>query len=316
MPVHVVHYSRSGRLAWGVLRPDGVVPIEGDFATTGDFLAGGAARARALASADPVLSRSEVEVRSPITRNQQVVCQGLNYRDHLREGGIDPDSIPYNMIFRKSSSALAPPDTPIHRPAHVRLLDYEIELGLVVGRAITAPVEVTDANLHEFVAGIVITNDVSARDVQIPQMQFYKGKSYRTFAPTGPWLCLLEPEDVPRLAELEMTLRVNGEVRQQGSTGEMLHKPAETLTELSQLQDLHPGDLIATGTPAGVALGLPGGLAQLVAGLLPERVRWKLFLKTQLRRPQYLEPGDTLESRIRSADGAIDLGVQRNVVTA
>ena len=88
--------------------------------------------------------------------------------------------------------------SPLIKPRHVRFLDYEVELGLVIKRDITAKVAVTDANLHEFVAGLVIVNDYSARDVQIPQMQFYKGKSYRTFGPVGPYLCLLEPGDFPR----------------------------------------------------------------------------------------------------------------------
>lgn len=314
MPVSVLRYRLDGVAQWGVIRGGGVVPIPGDFATTGEFLGEGREEALARSQDEPSLGRGEVEGLCPITSNHQVICLGMNYRDHLREAGLDPAGPPYNMIFRKASSALAPADTDIVRPANVRLLDYEIELGLVIGRTIDGPVRVTDDTLLEFVAGLVITNDVSARDVQIPQMQFYKGKSYRTFAPTGPWLCLLEPDDLPKLSELEMCLAVNGELRQKGSTGDMIHGPAETLTELSGLQDLFAGDLVSTGTPAGVALGLPGGLARLVAQLLPEALRWRLFLRSQLRRPGYLQPGDVVESRIRSRDGTIDLGLQRNVV--
>lgn len=195
-----------------------------------------------------------------------------------------------------------------------RLLDYEVELGLVLKRDVTAKTTVTDANLHEFVAGLVIVNDYSARDVQIPQMQFYKGKSYRTFGPVGPFLCLLDAADVPKLKALQLTLTVNGEVRQNDSTANLVFGPAETLTELSGLQDLFAGDLIATGTPAGCALSIPSPARQRIAALLPEAIKWKVFFKVQSRRPQYLKVGDVVEARIASAGGDIDLGAQRNVV--
>ena len=114
------------------------------------------------------------------------------------------------------------------RPARVRFLDYEVELGLVIKRDVTSPEKVTDANLHEFVAGAVIVNDYSARDVQIPEMQFYKGKSFRTFGPVGPYLCLLDPEDFCRLRDLQLTLTVNGKVRQNDSVANLVYGPAET----------------------------------------------------------------------------------------
>ena len=99
------------------------------------------------------------------------------------------------------------------RPRGVGFLDYEIELGLVLRREITSETLVTDANLHDFVAGIVIVNDYSARDVQIPQMQFYKGKSFRTFGPVGPYLCMLQAADMAALKDLQLTLTVNGEIK-------------------------------------------------------------------------------------------------------
>ena len=151
----------------------------------------------------------------------------------------------------------------------MRFLDYEIELGLIVKRDLTKAVTVTDANLHEFVAGLVIVNDYSARDVQIPQMQFYKGKSYRTFGPVGPHLCLLERADFPQIKNLQLKLTVNGQVRQNDSTANLVFGPAETLTELSGVQDLFAGDLIATGTPAGCALSVPSPFRQKIAGAFP-----------------------------------------------
>lgn len=171
-----------------------------------------------------------------------------------------------------------------------------------------------DENLHDYIAGAVIVNDYSARDIQIPQMQFYKGKSYRTFGPVGPYLCLLDKYDIPKLKELVLTLTVNGTVRQNDSTAGLVYGPAETLTELSGVQDLRTGDLLATGTPAGCALSIPSPLKQRAAAILPEAEKWRKFLRLQAERPQYRKAGDVVEARIASADGSIDLGMQRNVV--
>lgn len=318
MAINVLRYRTDGDPRWGVARDGRITPIPGEYATTADLLRDGrgAAREAATRADTPTIGEGEVEILSPITRNQQFVCQGVNYRDHMIEGGLDPDAKTFNMIFRKASSCIAPPSTDIIRPARVRLLDYEIELGIVLGREITGPVEVTARNLHEYVAGLVMTNDVSARDIQIPEMQFFKGKSFRTFGPTGPYLCLLDAEDFARIPSLRLELRVNGEVRQSAPAGEMLVGPAETLTELSEVMDLFPGDLLATGTPAGVALKAPPKPVVLIGNFLPERVKWKLFVKGQLRSPKYLKPGDEIRSTIRSEDGKIDLGTQRNRVVA
>ena len=115
----------------------------------------------------------------------RIFCQGANYRAHMRESGMDPDRA-FNMLFTKSTASLTGPDDDIVRPAHVRLLDYEVELGIVLGKAITGPVTVTEENLAEYVGAFVLANDVSARDVQLPQGQWYKGKSYPRSAPSVP----------------------------------------------------------------------------------------------------------------------------------
>ena len=203
------------------------------------------------------MKEADIELLSPVTLNQQFLCQGANYRQHMIESGMDPDAKTFNMVFTKAQSCIAPANTDVVRPARVRFLDYEIELGLVLKRDVAAAQQVTDANLHEFVAGAVIVNDYSARDVQIPEMQFYKGKSFRTFGPVGPYLCLLEPGDFGKLRALQLTLTVNGKVRQKDSVANLVFGPAETLTELSGVQDLHVGDLLSTGTPAGCALSVP-----------------------------------------------------------
>lgn len=310
MAYTVVRFSHAERVAWGIVRDGRVSPIVGDFPTTGDFVLHVATGPPVLAPGD--LDLAAVTILSPVTRNQQFVCLGANYRQHMIESGVDPDAKTFNMVFRKASSCIVPGDSDVVRPRRVRFLDYEIELGLVIRRELTAPTVVTDANLHEVVAGAVIVNDYTARDIQIPEMQFYKGKSFRTFGTVGPYLCMLEPGDMPALKDLRLTLKVNGEVRQSDTTGNLVHGPADTLTELSGVHDLFPGDLLATGTPAGCALSIPSPLMQRIAALLPERMKWDAFLRVQASRPQYLKPGDVVEASIRSADGAIDLGVQRN----
>lgn len=314
MPVHVVRFEHQNQTQWGVIRQGRISRIPGDYVTTGELIR--QTRLEELAALQAgELTLDEVKLLSPVTQNQQFVCQGANYRQHMIESGMDPDAKNFNMIFTKAASCIVPADSQLIKPRGVRFLDYEIELGLVLKRDIGSQETVTDANLHEFIAGAVIVNDYSARDIQIPQMQFYKGKSFRTFGPVGPYLCLLEAKDMPALKQLQLRLTVNGQVRQSDSTANLVYGPAATLTELSGVHDFAAGDLIATGTPAGCALTIPSPAKQRIAALLPEAVKWKAFLKAQEGRSgYYLKKGDVVEASIRSADGVIDLGVQRNLV--
>jgi 2-keto-4-pentenoate hydratase/2-oxohepta-3-ene-1,7-dioic acid hydratase in catechol pathway len=287
----------------------------GEHPSTGDFL-----RSNTISSLGSLQGATvdvgAVKLLSPVTRDQQFVCQGANYRQHMIESGVDPDVKTFNMIFTKATSCIVPADSDVICPRRVRFLDYEVELGLVLRRDISGPCEVTDADLHEYVAGAVIVNDYSARDVQIPEMQFYKGKSFRTFGPVGPRLALLDRESIGQLRRLELRLTVNGQVRQSDSTANLVYGPAETLTELSRVQDFRAGDLLSTGTPAGCALTVPSPLAQRLAALIPEKKKWQFFLAAQARRTQYLSPGDVVEATIRSSDGLLDLGIQRNRIVA
>ncbi|KJK00054.1 fumarylacetoacetate hydrolase [Burkholderiaceae bacterium 26] len=313
MALNVLHYRYQGRAQWGVIRAGMITPIPGEYPTTSAFLQSNTVEALS-GLAGPAMKVSEVEILSPVTRNQQFICLGANYRQHMIESGMNPDAKHFNMVFTKAPGCIVSATSDLVRPRHVQFLDYEIELGLVMKREVTTRQSVTDANLHEYVAGIVIVNDYSARDIQIPQMQFYKGKSYRTFGPVGPYLCLLQPRDFGRLRDLQLRLTVNGVTRQSDCTANLVHGPAETLTELSGVHDLHTGDLIATGTPAGCALSVPSPAKQRIAALLPDATKWRMFMKVQAARPQYLKPGDIVESRIFSADSEIDLGTQRNRV--
>lgn len=315
MSINIVRFEYQDQTQWGVIRDTRITPVPGTYATTGDFVRN--TTLAQLASLDgEAIAVSAVKLLSPVTRNQQFICQGANYRQHMIESGMDPDVKTYNMIFTKASSCIVAADSDVIKPKRVQFLDYEIELGLVMRKAIHGAVDVTEDNLHEYVAGAVIVNDYSARDVQIPQMQFYKGKSFRTFGPVGPWLTLLEPREISALRSLQLKLTVNDKLRQNDTTANLVYGPAETLTELSRVHDLEAGDLLATGTPAGCALSVPSPTKQKMAAMLPEKAKWEMFLKVQAARPQYLKPGDVVEARIHSSDGRIDLGMQRNHIVA
>ncbi len=315
MSLNIVRYQINETISWGVITKDKIFPLDIPCTTTADLLAIGIKALQIYAQKEvPSIEVSQVKLLSPITTDAKVLCQGANYRQHIIDSGLDPDAQSFNMFFTKSSASITDPQGAIIKPSHVKLLDYEIELTLVLGKKTTSAVKVTNENLHEYVAGICIGNDVSARDVQIPQMQFHKGKSYRTFCPLGPVLCLLARDEMHYLNELNLTLTVNGTVRQSDSTSNLVFKPAETLTEFSQIANFELGDVLMTGTPTGCALGLPSPAIVRLTGLLPEQKKWQLFKKSQQRRSQYLQAGDRLELSIRSSDGKIDLGHQLHTI--
>ncbi len=218
------------------------------------------------------------------------------------------------MIFSKAPSSICGPNDAIIRPENVNLLDYEIELGLVIRKKITQQTIVTEDNFLDYVAGLVLTNDVSARDVQLTQLQWLKGKSYRTFCPVGPFFYLLEQEDVAKISNLELELKVNGEVRQAANTEQLLYKPVETLNELAQIMDLQVGDLVLTGTPGGVAMQLSAEEMNCMTSLVAKFGEKVDVIQRQHTLGNYLNDGDIIEATIVSADGSIDLGKQQNVV--
>ncbi|WP_086837990.1 fumarylacetoacetate hydrolase family protein [Amycolatopsis kentuckyensis] len=295
--------------AWYLATPKGAAKIPTTATTTGELLADRAA----IAAAGPFVDRVEdLEPVSPVTAPCRVVAQMTNFTSHVTDAGMDPKTVPLTF-FRKASGSLSGPFDDVVKPAHVRLLDYEVEIGLVIGREIPVGSDVTA--LEECVAGLVVTNDVSARDIQLPQTQFYEAKSYPTFTPAGPALVLLEADELKRFADLRLTLSVNGTVRQDSVVGaDMIYRPLEALRALARFQRLDPGDLVLTGTPAGTALSAPPKAVEKLAALLPPALKWKLFFKGQAKNPKYLADGDVVEARVATDDGALDLGTQRTVV--
>ncbi len=316
----------SARLArtadgWWVVTPAGLVRLGLPAATTAGLLADrallheaiDAAQATAAAAPQDAVPAESVDLLSPVTAPARVVAQAVNYRSHATDSGFDPDRVP-PAFFRKASHSITGPAGDIIRPDGVGFLDYEVELGLVIGTNLPVGTTVTDADLARYVAALAVADDVSARQIQLVKTQFYESKSYPTFTPVGPWLTLVDAADLARLDSLRLTLRVNGEVRQDSTAADMIVRPAQALTLLSRFQPMAPGDLLLTGTPGGTALKAPAKIAGLAAGLLPPATRWKLFFSRQAGNPRYLRDGDVITATIASHDGQLDLGTQHNTI--
>lgn len=292
---------------WWVQTASGAARVNTDAATTGQVLANHAALEDAAHSTDTV-PVSSLTLLSPITTPCRVVAQATNFASHVKDVGRDPAKTPLTF-FRKASGSVTGPFDDIVKPPQVKLLDYELEIGLVFGRELPVGAEVTAANLADFVVGLVVTNDISARDVQLTKQQFFESKSYPTFTPVGPALVLVDAEELKRFGELRLRLSVNGEVRQDMVVeGDMLYPPVQALQALSKFQKVDAGDILLTGTPVGTALTLHG--------VTPKGdVDLGAFLTAQVEKnPAYLQDGDVVGATVTTDDGAIDLGVQRNVV--
>jgi 2-keto-4-pentenoate hydratase/2-oxohepta-3-ene-1,7-dioic acid hydratase in catechol pathway len=299
--------------AWWVQTATGAARIATAAASTRELLADREAIEAAAHSRETVPVDS-LDLVSPVTAPCRVVAQMTNFTSHVKDAGMDPKSIPLTF-FRKASGSISGPFDDIVKPDHVRFLDYEVEIGLVIGRDIPVGTTVSEANLSDFIAGLVVTNDVSARDIQLPQTQFYEAKSYPTFTPVGPALVLLDADELKRFGDLRLRLSVGGEVRQDALVdGDMIYKPLHALQSLTRFQDLVAGDLVMTGTPVGTALSAPPKPLEIIGSLLPPATKWKAFFKRQANNPKYLKHGDVVELSVATDDGAIDLGTQRTVV--
>lgn len=320
MPRTIVRFLESETSTnpqWGVQFGSRIAHLPLQANTTGELLAHHWDALWSVDESHATLPLTAVKLIAPVTQNQQFICQGVNYRSHVVESGLRVEDFPFNTLFTKASSSITAADAPVARPSHVRLLDYEIELGLVLRRDLPPHTTVQPGDLEHWLAGVTIVNDLSARDVQLPQGQFYKGKSYRGFGPVGPGLVLLSADEWKRWPELHMRLSVNGQLRQEAYCAEMIHAPAATLTELSGLQDLHAGDLIATGTPAGCAARAPGKAVMFIMRhFMSDATKWRLFVRKGTGNPAYLQPGDRVRASIRTDDGAIDLGEQTTAIVA
>jgi 2-keto-4-pentenoate hydratase/2-oxohepta-3-ene-1,7-dioic acid hydratase in catechol pathway len=219
------------------------------------FASGGVARVREALEAGglPLIDDDGLRIGPPVARPGKIVCIGLNYRDHAEETGATPPAEP--VVFMKAPNTVVGPYDEVLVPRGSVKTDWEVELAVVIGR--TARYLETHEEALAAVAGYAVSNDVSEREFQLERGgQWDKGKSCETFNPLGPWL--VTAEEIPDPQDLGLRLWVDGEARQDGTTKNMIFPVAEIVRYLSRFMVLEPGDVINTGTPAGVALGLPG----------------------------------------------------------
>jgi 2-keto-4-pentenoate hydratase/2-oxohepta-3-ene-1,7-dioic acid hydratase in catechol pathway len=305
---------------WGVLRDANIFIIDLEMGSHRDVMQHyfkDRAGFDAAVSLKPVLV-TEVALCAPVSKDIQLFCQGLNYADHRIEGGLDKGSADdENLMFTKAPSSICGPNDDIVRPRGCELLDYEIELGLVMKSDLLKPRSVTEDDLENLIGALVLANDVSARDFMFgaPMMQWFKGKSQRSFCPMGPVLYLLDAGDLSQLYQLQLVLKLNGEIKQKASTDLLIHKPAATLAEICRFSDIRAGDCILTGTPGGVLVNadLRTSLA-IIMNFKNDKNRRAKFVAAQLAQTQFMAPGDILQLEIKSRDGSIDLGCQRNEI--
>ena len=271
----------------GTERP-GLVDAQGrirDLSAHVDDIAGkalsdeGLARIAALDPASLPLVEESTRIGPCVGQVGKFVCIGLNYSDHAAEAGLDVPPEP--IVFMKATSAICGPDDGIELPRGSLATDWEVELAVVIGRHAKY---VSEADALSHVAGYCVANDVSERDFQTKRAgQWTKGKSADTFGPLGPWLVTRDEVSDPQA--LSLWLDLNGKRMQTGSTATMIFGVAKVISYLSQMMSLHPGDVISTGTPPGVGMGIKPA-------------------------PVYLKPGDRL------ALGIDGLGTQTQLVRA
>jgi 2-keto-4-pentenoate hydratase/2-oxohepta-3-ene-1,7-dioic acid hydratase in catechol pathway len=290
MGICVIRFKESEEVVrWGIVENNLVMPLSTHYASHRDLMD--------AFSDNPTSLQFSAEVAVPL------------------EGGVKTGK-GQNLIFTKPPSSICGPGDDIIRPANCQLLDYEVELALVLKRDVPADTEITNENLLDYVGGFTLANDVSARDLCFgaPMLQWFKGKGHRTFCPTGPILYLMESEEVDLLSNLRLTLSLNGESRQDATTDQLIFKPNETLTELASFTNLMKGDMLLTGTPGGVILNASPkvGLA-IVMNFTNDKKRREKLIKSQ-KGVRYLQPGDQLKLSLETKDGSRHFGSQVSTI--
>jgi 2-keto-4-pentenoate hydratase/2-oxohepta-3-ene-1,7-dioic acid hydratase in catechol pathway len=250
--MRLVSFTHQGALRWGRLEGDAIVDLAGG-ALPGSVLAlleaGEAALAAARAASGPRVALASVKLHAPVLRPPKILGIGLNYADHARETNQKTPEVP--LVFNKQVTAVSGPFDPIVRPRVSQHLDYEGELGFVIGRRCR---HVPRAEARRVIAGFVVVNDVSVRDWQRRTPTMTMGKSFDTHCPFGP--ALVTADEIADEGRLEISTWVNGERRQHSRTDQLIFDCAALIEHLSTAFTLEPGDLVTTGTPAGVAVAM------------------------------------------------------------
>ncbi|MEV6834227.1 fumarylacetoacetate hydrolase family protein [Streptomyces sp. NPDC051133] len=238
--------------AEGTLRDLSSIVDDIDGALLADDTALGQVRAAAESGELPVLDAAGLRVGPPLGRIGKIVCIGLNYHDHARETGAQPPAEP--VVFFKAPDTVVGPNDTVLVPRGSEKTDWEVELAVVIGRTARYLESAEEGLAH--VAGYAVAHDVSEREFQIERGGTWdKGKNCETFNPLGPWL--VTADEVPDPQALSLKLWVNGELKQDGTTAEQIFPVGEVVRYVSRFMTLYPGDVINTGTPAGVAMGQP-----------------------------------------------------------
>jgi 2-keto-4-pentenoate hydratase/2-oxohepta-3-ene-1,7-dioic acid hydratase in catechol pathway len=258
----LARFTKDDHTAIGLVRDGRVLPLHQvlpDAPTTViDVLSGGAAlrqrinAALALQPADAGDALSDVRLEAPIAQAQKYLAIGMNYQDHADEAARAGIAIPKNQLwFNKQVSCITGPYAPVYKPRVSDKMDYEAEMGVVIGKRCRY---VSEADARSVVAGYFVANDLTARDWQFASPTYTLGKSFDTHGPIGPWITTQDEIADPH--DLTMRLWVNGELRQEQTTGQMIYNIWQQIHHLSQVMTLEPGDLIATGTCANVGIAL------------------------------------------------------------
>lgn len=277
--MRLVRYTHGGGPQWGVREGDEVHALSGAPGGEPDLedVANESYRTTVRRAVErgtlPAVPAGEVSLLAPVPRPGKIVCVGLNYRDHAEEQNEEPPETP--MLFGKAPTAVTNPGEPIVHPGGEDV-DYEVELGVVMGREAR---NVSREEAPDYVAGYTVVNDVSGREAQMNDGQFFRGKSYDTFAPMGPALVAGDGFD-PNAANVEC--RVNGEVRQSSNTEQFVFDAYDLVEFVTDAMTLRAGDVISTGTPGGVGV----------------------FMDP----PNMLDPGDTVECEVEGI-GVLENGV-------
>ncbi len=238
--MRLVTFDRGSGPRAGIMREDGIVDLgEGD---VGDLLRRGQS---GDTGGEVTVAIEDVTLLPPITHPEKIVCIGLNYRTHAEEAGLEPPEVP--TFFPKYRNALAAPGAEVQLPAYSQKVDYEAEVAFVLGRRCK---DVPEEEALDAIAGYTLVNDLSARDYQFMTPQWGPGKVFDGSAPCGP--ALVTPNEAGAHNAIEIALTLNGEEMQRDTTASLVHSIPALIEFLSKLMTLEPGDIVSTGTPAGV----------------------------------------------------------------